>query len=69
MRGFLPHHAFNAYDQVNAANVIVKEEGFIINSTGANRELAETVRLGRDARPTLSLSLSSTHTDGTSISV
>lgn len=44
MRGFLPHHAFNAYDQVNAANVIVREEGFIINSTGSNRELAQAVR-------------------------
>lgn len=44
MRGFLPHHAFNAYDQVNAANVIVKEEGFIINSTGHNREAAQAVR-------------------------
>ena len=44
MIGFLPHHAFNAYDQVNAANVIVKEEGFIINSTGANRDIAQAVR-------------------------
>ena len=40
MEGFLPHHAFNAYDQNNAANVIVQEEGFLINSLGHNAELA-----------------------------
>ena len=72
MEGFLPHHAFNAYDQVNAANVIVKQEGFIINSTGHNKELAEEVSgpdretaslaPARSSRPLLLLSLANADT-------
>ena len=35
MAGFLPHHAFNAYDHApNAGTTIMREEGFIINTTG-----------------------------------
>ena len=55
MRGWLPHHAFNAYDQVNLAAAIADGEGLIMNATGSNRRLADLHRALAPLQPTIDL--------------